>query len=131
MATRGSSNVAPARTRRRVGPMSGIIESPAQRRERPKGPKQGSMAQLRHTALRTILTWRSARDREADQRGGCALGRVEVAAGVDEVVELRLADRETRGNPADAPNLLLEVPDEFAPGAFAGEAAAVLQEDRD
>src|SRR6266849_3397755 len=79
------------------------------------------------TNLAAILS----RDGQGDQPVCGALGRVEVAAGVDEALELRLADRQAGGDRADTPRLFLEVPDEFAPGPFAGERAAVLGEDRD
>src|SRR5437870_1866466 len=72
-----------------------------------------------------------SRDGQGDQRGGGALGPIEVAAGVDEALELSLADRQAWGDRADSTDLLFEVPDEFAAGAFAGDAAPVLQEDRD
>src|SRR3984893_2884295 len=56
---------------------------------------------------------------------------LEVTTGVDQLGESRLADREAGGDGADAPGLLLEVPDECAAGAFSGEVSAVLGEDGD
>src|SRR5437868_13713157 len=57
--------------------------------------------------------------------------RVEMAAGVDQRGELRVADRDARRDVADAPRLFLEIPNEFAAGAFFCEAAAVLGESCD
>src|SRR5437016_11556730 len=54
-----------------------------------------------------------------------------MAAGVDQLGELRFADREAGGDRADAAGFLLEVPDELAAGTFSGEASAVFGEDRD
>src|SRR5579864_2775018 len=68
---------------------------------------------------------------QADQRLGGAVQRVEMAAGIDQPVELRLADREAGRNRADAARLLREIPDELAPGAFARVAPPVFREDRD
>src|SRR6266567_1284135 len=74
---------------------------------------------------------RLSRDGQGDQRVCGALDPIEVSAGLDEPLELRLADREARGERADAPGLFLEIPDEFAPGPLAAERAAVLGEDCD
>ena len=57
--------------------------------------------------------------------------RIEMAAGVDQLGELRVADRDARRDAAHAARLFLEIPDEFAAGAFLCEAAAVLCENCD
>src|SRR6185503_5375181 len=59
-------------------------------------------------------------DRQPDQRFGGAVERFEIAAAVDQPVELRLADRDPRRDRADAARLFLEIPDELAAGPFAG-----------
>src|SRR6266478_1829041 len=68
---------------------------------------------------------------QRNQLLGRAVGTVEPAAGVDQLSELRLADGEAGGDRANAAGFLLEIPDEFAAGAFPGEAPAVLREDGD
>src|SRR3984893_3475057 len=56
---------------------------------------------------------------------------LQVTTGVDQFGESRLADGEAGGDGADVPGFLLEVPDEFAAGAFSSEVSAVLGEDGD
>src|SRR5919201_959905 len=53
--------------------------------------------------------------RQANERVGLGLA-IEIAAGGDDLVELRGRDRQARLGLADAPYLLVEVPDELAPG---------------
>ena len=43
-----------------------------------------------------------------------------MAAAVDQLGELGFADREARGHPSDAAGLFVDIPDEFAAGAFSG-----------
>src|SRR5437868_14608604 len=73
---------------------------------------------------------RSCWDGQRNQLVGCGVDEIELAAGVDQLGELRLADREAGGDRADAAGFLLEIPDEFAPGAFFREAAAAFCEHR-
>src|SRR5262245_60474143 len=56
---------------------------------------------------------------------------VEVAAGGDDLLELRRRDRQPRDHTADAARFLREVPDELATGGLLRVALAVLGEDRD
>src|ERR1700730_7587538 len=68
---------------------------------------------------------------QRNQLLGRSVGAVEMAAGVDQPGKLRLADSEAGGDRANAAGFLLEIPNEFAAGAFPGEAPAVLREDGD
>jgi len=43
-----------------------------------------------------------------------------MAAAVDQFRELRFSDREAGGDPSDAAGLFVDIPDEFAAGAFSG-----------
>src|SRR5712691_6013003 len=56
---------------------------------------------------------------------------VEVAAGRDDVFEDRRRDREPGDDAANAARLLVEVPDELAPGGLLRVALTVLRVDRD
>src|SRR5204863_5185379 len=68
--------------------------------------------------------------RQSHQRVRAGLS-VEIAARGDDLLELRRRDRQPRNDLADAPRLLVEVPDELAPGGLLRVALAVLREDRD
>src|SRR5205823_9253961 len=57
-----------------------------------------------------------ARDAKRDQLRGGAVERIEMAAGVDQRGELRVADRDAWRDVANAASLFLEIPDEFAAG---------------
>src|SRR5262249_13191911 len=56
---------------------------------------------------------------------------VEIAAGRDDVFELRCRDWQARDNIANAARLLGEVPHELTPGGLLRVAPAILSEDRD
>src|ERR1700680_4220855 len=74
---------------------------------------------------------RSPANRQRNQRPGCAVEAVEPAAGIDQLGKLRIADAGALADGPDAARLFLEVPDEFAAGAFLHDPPAVLGEDRD
>src|SRR2546422_2707467 len=80
--------------------------------------------------MRIVFTRSRLLERQADQRLGARLA-IEIATGGDDLVELRRGDRQPRRDLADATNLLVEVPDELAPGGLLRVALAVLREDRD
>src|SRR6266851_523582 len=87
--------------------------------------------QQQRAVLGISCSAKSPRDRQPDQRVGGMVERVEMAAGIDQPVVLRFADRQAGGDRADAARLRLEIPDEFAAGALARVAPAVLGEDCD
>src|SRR5882762_3072754 len=80
--------------------------------------------------MRIVFTSSRLLQRKPNQRVGTGLA-VEISAGRDDLVELRRRDRQARRDLADAPGLLVEVPDELAPGGLLRVALAVLREDRD
>src|SRR6516164_4854771 len=90
-------------------------------------PLRGAQAELL-LACAAEISPISDGDRQRDQLLRRVVEAVEVTTGVDEFGELRLADREAGGDGADAPGFFLEIPDEFATGAFFRKIAAVLGE---
>src|SRR5580704_17845272 len=79
----------------------------------------------------TTASRRSPANRQRNQRPGCAVEAVEPAAGINKLGKLRIADSGALTDGPDAARLFLEVPDEFAAGAFLRDPAAVLGENRD
>ena len=87
-----------------------------------------------HSKVKTgtpIITVRSNSIAPEPAAAAAEIKPVEVAAGIDQFGILRGADREAGGDGRDAPSLFLEIPNEFAAGAFLGEGPAVFGEDRD
>jgi hypothetical protein len=70
------------------------------------------------------------RERQLDELGG-SISPIEIAAGRDDGLELRGRDRQAGDDVANPARLLLEVPDELAPGRLLRVALAVLGVDRD
>src|SRR6266436_463363 len=63
--------------------------------------------------------------------GGSTVLAVEIAAGRGDLFELRRRDREAGDDATDAPRLLVEVPDELAPGGLLRVTLPVRGVDRD
>src|SRR5947208_3478719 len=80
--------------------------------------------------MRIVFTRSRLLQRQSHQRVRAGLS-VEIAARGDDLLELRRRDRQPRNDLADAARLLVEVPDELAPGGLLRVALAVLREDRD
>src|SRR5258706_8845156 len=80
--------------------------------------------------LRIGFTRSRLLQRQPHERVGTGLA-VEIATGRDDLLELRGRDRQARRDLANAPDLLVEVPDELAAGGPLRVALAVLPEDRD